>query len=243
MKTKVISSNPVIPPVVTGKIWHSPLNVYWHIQQETKKLGEKAIESNTPFYNRVREARIGAVLCLAMFAKMGKPTYLQLHTPDPPDLVVMQPSKENIGTRDITQVEITTYIGKPKVSLLKQLKKRKIPPGIPVLSENYILLVNVGIGLQVNPNLIMNYLKINQNVFPVWLLQEKVARPDTIAKLTMIYPEEVYEIEVNIGKAANDFQKLGYFDIVHSRRTGSIKFVRAEPGGKFYDAPWETIGK
>lgn len=241
MKTKVTSSNPVIPPVVTGSIWHSPLNVYWHIQQLTKRVGPEAIESKNPFYNMVREARLGAVISLVMFSRMGKPTYLQLHRPDPPDIIIMQPSKISVGTRDITQVEITTYLN-TREPLLDQLKRKKIPPGRPVLSENYILLVNVGIGAVIDPNPIKTYLNENKNVFPVWLLQEKSARPDTMAKLTMIHPEEIYEIEINVGKAAHDFQKLGYPDVIRSKRASSVKFVRAEPTGKNYDAPWETIG-
>lgn len=242
MKTKVISSNPVIPPVVTGTFWHSPLNVYWHVQELTKKVGSETIESKDPFYNMVREARVGAVLALIMFARMHKPTYLQLHRPDPPDIIIMQPSKISVGTRDITQVEITTYLN-PRETLLDQLKRKKIPLGRPVFSENYILLVNVGIGTIVDPKPIKDYLKHNKNVFPVWLLQEKSAHPDTIAKLVMIHPEEIFEIEVNVGKAAHDLQELKYPDVVHPKRAGNVKFVRAEYTGKNYDAPWETIGK
>jgi hypothetical protein len=224
-----------------GKIWHSPANVYWHIQQLSKKVGEKNIEANGRYQN-VREARIGAVVALAMFERTGKPAFIQLYKPDPPDVVIMQPSNEVIGQRDITQLEITGYLGKPKESLLDQLKRTKVPPGRGLFSENYILLVNLGVGLQVDYKPIRNYLNENKTRFPIWVLQEKEAFPDTIARLVIANPELV-EIEINIGKAMDKFESLSLPGVIHSKRVGNTKLVRAEPREKSYKAPWETSGK
>jgi 5-methylcytosine-specific restriction endonuclease McrBC regulatory subunit McrC len=35
--------------IKTGKIWHSPLNVYWHIQELTKKVGSEAIKKQNKY--------------------------------------------------------------------------------------------------------------------------------------------------------------------------------------------------
>jgi len=224
-----------------GSIWHSPSNVYWHIQQLTKKVGAGAIETRRE-HQMVREARVGAVISLVLFKRLGKPTFLQLYKPDPPDVILMQPSKEKIGQRDITQLEITSYVGKPKESLLKQLKRTKTPPGRHLYSENHIILVNVGKGLKVDYKPIRDYLNQNKTPFPVWTLQEKESRPDTIARVVIVNPE-IFEIDVNVGEAVHIFEKLKPPGVIHSKRVSKTELVRVESAKKCYEAPWETIGK
>jgi len=230
----------IIPPIKTGNIWHSPLNVYWHADQIVKKVGAEAVEKKTEF-QMLRDARVGAVVALCMFEKMNRVTYVQLYKPDPPDVILMQPSGEKWETRDITQVEVTTYVN-PQQTLLEQLKRRKILPGQPAYNENYILAVNMGKHAVVAPGPISKYLKENKNVFPIWLLQEVSMSPDVIAKLTWINPGEVHETEVNLGKAAYDFKRLRFPDVIGTKRVGSIEYVRAEPSNPDNRAPWETVG-
>lgn len=231
----------MVPKIHTNKIWHSPINVYWHLDKLAQKVGQSAIETSGK-YKSAREARIGAVVALALFKRTHKPTFLQLYKPDPPDVVLMQPSKSSLGTRDITQLEITSYLGKPKETLLEQLKRTKVPPGINLLSDNYILIVNLGIGINIKYEPIRDYLNENNTVFPVWTVQEKEAHPDTIAKVVIVNPE-IYEMNINVGEAAAEFKKSGLPHVIRSKRAGSSKFLKAENAGPNYEAPWETIGK
>lgn len=224
-----------------GKVWHSPVNVYRHIRELTKKVGTKAIESKNE-YKSVREARIGAVIALVMFQSMKIPTYVQLYKPDPPDVILMQRSEKVKGQLDITLVEITSFIGRPKESLLEQLKRTKTKPGIHTLSEKYILAVNIGIGLSVRYEPIRDYLNENNTPFPVWTIQQIPGRPDTTAGVTIINPE-LREMDTNIGEAAHVFKQLGLSDVLHTKRVGKPESVRLEKMGEFHQAPWETIGQ
>lgn len=225
----------------TGKIWHSPLNVYWHIQELTKKVGVEAIEKERK-YQQVREARVGAVMALSVFKRMNKPTYLQLYKPDPPDVILMQPSKEVKGRLDITLVEITTYIRKPNESLLDQLKRSKLKPGIPYLSDNYILAVNVGIGLEVDYEPIRDYLNENIKLFPypIWTFQQISNYPNTIGRIVIVNPKLI-TIDVNIGESTYLWEKLKLPDVLNTSRVANPDLVRYEPSEKCYLTPWETI--
>jgi len=190
----------------------------------------------------VREARIGAVMALVMFGRLGKPTFLQLYKPDPPDVILMQPSNKVFGQRDITQLEITTYTGRPKETLLERLKRTKCKPGIHVYSENYILVVNIGIGLEVKYEPIRDYLNQDKVRFPIWTIQQVSNYPDTIARVVIVNPE-IYQLDVNVGKAVHDFQEQGFFDVIFSKRAAKAESVRAELAGECREAPWETVSK
>lgn len=224
-----------------GNTWHSPYNVYWHIQKLTTEVGAEAIETKNK-HRLVREARIGAIIALVMFQKLGKPTYIQLYKPDPPDVILMQPSKRTLGQIDITLLEITTYIKQKRESLLEQLKRTKTKPGIHTLSENYILIVNVGVSIRIDYEPIRDYLNKNHTPFPIWTLQQVSNYPDTIARVVIINPK-IHSMDVNVGEAAFTFRGLRFPDIVRTRRVGKVKYVRVEKAGKCNDAPWETIGK
>lgn len=220
-----------------GNIWHSPLNVYWHLNKLAKEVGSDIIEADRK-YQTVREARIGAIVAMGIFKKTKKPTYLQLYKPDPPDLIFMQQTNE---TRDITQIEITSYTGKLKESLLDQLK-RKDPPGYHKYSDNYILVVSLGIGMKVDFEPIGDYLNSNVTPYPIWVIQEVPNKPNTSARLTILNPK-MQELEIDIGEAANEMQKLKLPGVINSIRVGNPKLVRAKYTGENYQAPWETIGK
>lgn len=220
-----------------GKIWHSPLNVFWHLQQEAKKTGQSAIEKDRK-YQKAREARVGAVIALCLFRKTGKPTYLQLPKTDPPDVVLLQPSGEVRGQLDLTQLEITTYTGKPEETLMERLKRKKVRSGVNIYSEKYILVVNLGIGIKIDYVPLRDYLNNNKVPFPVWILQEATARPDTIARLVIVNPK-LLEIEINVGEASYLFKKGKHPDVLHIRRAGNQKSVRMEKGEKYYKSPWD----
>jgi hypothetical protein len=234
---------PHVDMINTGKIWHSPLNVYWHIQKLTEKVGADAIEKQNK-YKSVREARVGAVMALVMFKRLNKPTYLQLYKPDPPDVILMQPSKTKKGQLDITLVEITSYIREPKESLLDQLKRNKIKPGISNLSENYILAINIGIGLETDYEPLRDYLNANIKLFPypIWTFQQISSYPDTIARVVIVNPE-IITMDVNIGESAHLWKEAKLPGVINTKRIANPDLVRYEKSDNNYSAPWEEINQ
>lgn len=230
--------------IKANNIWHSPVNTYVHLDKLAKQIGYDALDQK-PQYQPHREARVAAIMAFALFGRLKRPTFLQLFRPDPPDAILMQPSIDTYGDRDITQLEITRYIGSPRESLLQQLiRSGKTPKGWHKYNENYIMVVNVGIGLAVDYPEITDYLNKNNTPFPVWTVQEISSHPDTIAKVTIVNPE-IYEMTINIGEAAYLFNKLKLPGVIVSKRAGSVEKVRLEYNkskGPDLRAPWETIG-
>jgi len=219
-------------------IWHSPLQVYFHIDRLTKEVGEQALKKDRR-YQFVQECRAGAVMALCMFKKTGKPTYLQLYKPDPPDLLLMQISDEVKGQLDLIQVEVTSYLGAPKEDLLTQLKRTKIPEGWHKYSSRYILLTHIGVGFELNYKPISNYLTTNKTPFPLWVVQERQSYPDTITGLDILQPE-LHRLEINVGEAAYQFKKLGLPHLLQTVRIGDSTKVGMKRNFYIKDAPpWE----
>lgn len=235
------SSIQELPPVKAGKIWHSPLNVYWHIQKLTNKLGQDGLMKHKE-YKSIRESQIAAVIALVMFRIRNIPAYVQLYKSDPPDALIMQPSPVNKGQADISTLEITQYRGNTNESMLNQLKRRKIKPKTNTFSSFYILVVDLWPNVTVTEQefaAMRDYLVENNIPFPVWVIQEIEKRPDTIAELTIVNPE-LHKITINIGESANIYQKMGMPDVIHVRRVGNANLVRTEKAEKYYKAPWES---
>src|SRR3989344_4569353 len=167
-----------LPPVKSGNIWHSPLNVYWHVQKLVNELGGEDLKKH-PKYKQMRESQIASVIALILFRMRNIPAYIQLYKPDPPDALIMQQSRLHKGQLDISTLEITQYKGGTE-SLLEQLERTKIKPGIKSLSPFYILVVDLWPGLIVDqPELarLNKYLMENNTLFPVWLVQEVQVLP------------------------------------------------------------------
>lgn len=230
------------PPILrSGKIWHSPLNVYWHTQKLTNELGLKGLRKHTK-YKQIRESQIASVVALIMFRLRNIPAFIQLYKQDPPDALVMQPSKIHKGQLDISTLEITQYLG-GKESLQEQLIRTKIKPGIKTLSSFYILVVDLWPGIEISDielHELNKYLMDNDVPFPVWIVQEIQSSPDTIAELTFVNPE-IHKTKINIGELASLYQKIGAPNVLNVRRTGNPNLVRTEKAEKFYDAPWDTV--
>ncbi len=231
-----------LPPAKSGKIWHSPLNVYWHIQKLTKELGEEGLKKHKE-YKRIREAQIAAVIALVMFRLRNIPAHIQLYKSDPPDALIMQPSKFNKGQLDISTLEITQYKENLNESLFDQLKRTKIKPKINTLSSFYILVVDLWPGIIITDEefqIIRDYLIQNDTPFPVWVIQEKEKQPDTIAELTIVNPE-LHKITINLGESAHIYQEMGVPDVINVKRVGNANLVRTEKAEKYYKTPWESM--
>lgn len=234
-------TNSLNKPVNSGKIWHSPLNSYWHVQKLTDKIGQKSLRSH-PKYQLIRESLIASVIALIMFKMKNIPAYIQLYKQDPPDALVMQPSAFSKGQLDISLLEITQFNGLNEESLLDQLKRKKINPKINTLSDFYILVVDLWPGLEVDFEEIREYLNKNKIPFPVWVIQEIGDPQDTLASLTIVNPE-IQRLTVNIGEAAHIYKQVGAPDVLRTRRVGNKKLVRTEKAVGNEKAPWETIGE
>ena len=236
------SSLQELPPVKSGNIWHSPLNVYWNIQKLTNELGQDGLEKHKQ-YKVIRESQIAAVIALVMFRLRNIPAYVQMYKPDPPDALVMQPSLTNKGQLDISTLEITQYRGNANESLFDQLRRTKIGPRINTLSAFYILVVDLWPGIKISEEeftQIRDYLMENKTPYPVWVIQEKEKHPDTIAELTIVNPE-LHKITINVGESAHIYKQLGAPDVQRVRRVGNKNLVRTEKAEKYYKAPWEII--
>lgn len=225
----------------TGRYWHSPGNVYWHVGELIKKTGAATVESEGA-YQKVREARTGAVLALALLRMTGEPTYVQLSKREPPDVFIMQLSQRVKGQMDVMSIEITTYARTPSESLLDQLKRTKLKPGIPVLTEEEALLVNIGVGLDVDYEELNDYLNAERVPCQVVTIQEVSNYPDTVARVVFVNPE-LQMTDINIGEvAARASSSSTDMDVLVVRRVGSTDAVRAERSSKILLAPWETVG-
>lgn len=228
-----------LPPVKSGNIWHSPLNVYWHTQKLTNELGHQGLRKHSK-YKQIRESQVASVVALILFRLRNIPAYIQLYKPDPPDALIMQPSIAHKGQLDISTIEITQYLG-GKESLFDQLKRTKVKPGIITLSSFYILVVDLWPGVVIGDlelSRLKEYLMKNNTPFPVWIIQETQASPDTVAELTIVNPT-MHKMEINIGELASIYQKLGVPNVLHIKRTGNRDLVRMEKAEKFYDPPWD----
>lgn len=231
------------PVLRSGKIWHSPLNVYYHTQKLTQEMGIEGLKKH-PKYKQIRESQIASVIALIIFRMRNIPAFIQLYQPDPPDALIMQQSPVHKGQLDISTLEITQYMG-GKESLFDQLKRTKIKPGLKSFSSFYILVVDLWPGIEIEDSEIEDinrYLMKNDTPYPVWMVQQIQALPDTIAELTIINPE-IYKTRINIGELAHRYQEIGAPNVLSVMRTGNPDLVRTEKSEKNYEAPWETIGK
>lgn len=226
--------------IQTGSIWYSPPKVYSYIQE----LARSDQKIDNQLDQQVEDIRFAAVTALAMFAFNGMPAFVQLYKPDPPDAIVLQTVIPIDGTAYTTLLELTTYVGKPQETLLTRLQRKKIPPGIKTFSPEYVLAVNLGIGFNIDYELlfIKEYLDKNNVDFPVWIIQEKSSYPDTIAEVILI-DNNVKRAVLNLGELAYKYHEQNIFGVVETKRAGSKKTVKSTPNSHRYPPPWETIGK
>lgn len=223
----------------TGATWHSPYNVYRHLDKLAKKVGLSAI-NNDGKYKVMREARIAAVTALVIYKMTNKPAYIQLPPSDPPDAYIMQESLVKKGQLDISTIEITSYRGQ-KESLLDQLIRTKVSE-VPKYSDEYILVVELLSKKGIDYDAIREYLNSKKIQFPIWTLFGKTVDGSTTAELTIINPETA-SYEINIGKLAFELKEKGMKDVLSVKRTGSEKNVRTEPSGENHSSPWDHLLK
>lgn len=222
----------------TGKIWHSPTNVYKHIHRLTKKVGSEAVEKHGKL-KPVREARITAITALAMYRLTEKPAYIQLCKSDPPDAYILQKSTKIRGQLDISTVEITIYRDSHKETLLEQLKRTKVPADYHKYSDKYVLVVDLLTNSQVNFGKINEYLNNNHTPFPIWTFRALSLHPDTIGEMTILNPR-LHQIKINFGEAAFRFKSLGLPEVIRIKWVNDPNLLKEdEPSGIYNNPPWD----
>lgn len=225
-------------PTQFNKRWHSPNNVFMHLDRLTRVIGSDMLEKS-PKHKRAREARIAAVMAYVLTRIRNLPTVIRLPLNDPPDVYLMQ---SNRGTMDITTVELTSYRNLSQESLLDQLIRNKIGLGYKKYSGEYILLVELFTEENVDYETINKYAAENKINFPIWSLRKVQQSPDTIAEVVVMNPK-VSKFWVNVGEEAFYFK--GRYNIPHvvfSKQVFKPEDIRSENLDEECNiAPWEEL--
>ena len=220
-----------------NKRWHSPVNVYMHLDKLKEKIGRQSIE-NSPYWKRTREARIAAVIAFVLSRIRGLPTFIRLPLHDPPDAYLMQP---NSGSMEIITVELTSYRSGAKETLLEQLARTKIKE-YETLSSEYILAVELLTEDGVDYQAINNYAVKVKALFQIWSFRKIQDSPDTIAEVIVMNPE-VSRFTVNVGEEANYYNdRYTVSPIIFSKKVTKPEDVRTETTNENCNvAPWEDL--
>lgn len=226
---------------LTEPIWHSPLNVYWWENKLAKKIGSEFIKKQGK-YQKVREARIAAIVALAMYKIRGIPAYIQIpKRDDGTDAFILQESKEAKGQVDISTIQITTYYDDSKETLLEQLKRKKVPETHRTYSDEYVLVVEIGVR---NPPIHVDYIELRSYLnkidvrFPIWTVRDISHSGDTIAEVVIVNPK-TQKLEINVGEAAFTFKKLKLPDVQFAKRGTSKNAGEQEYAGEYKKPPWD----
>lgn len=223
-----------------GKIWHSPLNVYRWESRLIKEVGLEAIKKKGK-YQKVREARIAAIVALAMYKLRDIPAYVQLPEDDPPDAYILQESKKKKGQADISTLEITTYYNDSRETLLEQLKRKKVPTTHETYSDEYILVVELGVRnppIEIDYEELRSYLNSVGVKFPIWTIRDVSSRGNTIAEVVIVNPN-THKLTINVGEAAYIFKTKKLNDVLFTKQGTPKTAGKRMPAGQYGKPPWD----
>lgn len=220
-----------------NKRWHSPVNVFMHLNRLTKEVGQQTLESS-PKWKRAREARIAAVMAFVITRIRNLPTVIRLPLHDPPDAYLMQPNSVDM---DITTVELTSYREGVKESFLDQLARTKVKK-YQTLSGQCVLGVELLTEKGVVYQAINDYAVSVKAPFPIWSFRKVQDYPDTVAEIVIMNPK-VSRFVVNVGEEAFNFsEKYKIPHVVYSKKAQRPEEVRSESLGEECNiAPWEQL--
>ena len=228
--------------ISTGKIWFSAVGAYNEYLKLAAEIGTEAVEQEAQ-YKQVLEARLVAILCLALYGHRGTAWFLQLQKNDPPDALIMRQSPSHPGTHELLGVEVTSYFknksGMPKDDIFEQLKKTKMFEKYHKYSEHDVILVDLGSGYQPDYAEIQNYMKSINAPYQVWFLQEVQPYPDTIAQLTLCNRERVFQRQINVGEAMAVMKEKGVPGVIRTERVGALGEVGKKMTAHIDGAPWD----
>ncbi|HEY4505636.1 MAG TPA: hypothetical protein VJG67_03015 [Candidatus Paceibacterota bacterium] len=224
----------------TEPVWHSPLNIYWWEDKLAQKIGKEIIKKRSK-YQKVREARIAAIVALAMYKIRDIPAYVQIPREDPPDAYILQESKKIKGQADISTIEITTYYDDSRETLLEQLKRKKVPETHKTYSDEYILVVEIGVRnppINIDYDELRSYLNEIDVKFPIWTVRDISHSGDTIAEVVTVNPE-TQTLEINVGEAAYTFKTHKLPDVQFVKQGTSKNAGKRELAGEYRKPPWD----
>src|SRR4051794_12938893 len=96
-------------PITNDQVWHTPIKAYSDYLGVAEKVGVEAV-NRLGKYQKVRETRALAILCFAMYKRMGTPWLLQLDQAEKTDGRIMRQSPAARGDIELLRVEHTSYI-------------------------------------------------------------------------------------------------------------------------------------
>lgn len=234
--------------VPNDQLWHTPIKAYSDYLGSVEKHGLKEVLALDEF-QKVRETKVLAVLCFALYMQTGTPWYLQLDKSENTDGRIMRQSPTSPGTSDMGNVEITSYMlrtdGKlPSDSLLDQLKKTKAFEAYHKYGEHDLVLVDLGNSMTkkhgVDFDAIAAYLREIEAPYGLWAIEQvEHDNPDTIIQITTCTPE-VERARMNGGEAWHQMLEKDIRGTRISRRTGDPAKVGIVMGGEpITRAVWE----
>lgn len=195
--------------IPNNRVWHTPVKAYSDYLALANIVGVDTINKLNK-YQKVRETRSLAVLCFAMFMRMGTPWFLQLDEDEKTDGQIMRLSPTHSGELELLRVEHTSYKirndGKPPDdTLLDQLKRTKAPADEHRYDESTLVLIDQGSGFTqstgVDHTAIADYLKSINAPYQVWSIEEMQTFPNTIARVNF-YTPLFHQLDLNVGEAA-----------------------------------------
>lgn len=191
------------------RVWHTPVKAYSDYLALAAEVGTDAINRLNK-YQKVRETKALAILCFAMYMRMGTPWFLQLDEGEKTDGRIMRLSPTQKGDLELLRVEHTAYRlrndGKlPDDSLLDQLKRTKALGEKHRYDEHTLVLIDQSPGFTkktgVDHEAIAAYLKSIHAPYQVWSIEEIQAYPDSIARINL-YTPRFHQLDLNVGEAA-----------------------------------------
>jgi len=199
-------------------------------------------------FQKVRETRALAVLCFAMYEKMGTPWYLQLDQAEVTDGRIMRMSPIKHGEMELLRVEHTSYMqrndGKPPTdSLLEQLKRTKARAEEHNYGVHDLVLVDLGNNMNPDYKEIAAYLQTIDAPYQLWLMEQvDHDNEDTIIQITTC-TTRVGQMKLDVGKAWHEQLEKEIRGVLVSQQTTDTSKVgiqsRHEPITR---APWDFNG-
>jgi len=234
--------------ITDNPIWFTPTQAYSDYQGEVSRVGLKEVNTLTK-YQKIRETRTLAILCLAIFKMTGSPWYLQLVSDESTDGRIMSPISKTPGVPAVGNVEISSYTASsdgrlPLDSAIDRLKKTKAPESHHEYGVHDLVVVELGVGIKPNFEEIAAYLRSINAPYGLWYLQQvELDNPNSIAEVTICNPT-VEKFRLDVGEAEHELREQGIRGKYRARRTGDVSkagLIDKSTNEIINGAPWDNM--
>jgi len=234
--------------IPNDQLWYTPIKAYSDYLKMVEEHGlDKFLKLDE--FQKVRETKVLAVLCFALYMSTITPWYLQLDPSENTDGRIMRQSPTSPGTSDKGNVEITSYMMRsdgsmPRESLLDQLKHTKTFEHYHKYGDHDLVLIDLGNNMTkehgVDFDAIAAYLKTIDAPYGLWAIEQiEHDNEDTIAQITTCTPD-VDRARMNVGEAWHEMLEKGIRGTIVSKRTADPSKVGIKMGGEpITRAVWE----